>query len=120
LIAIAGLIGLLRLGRLLRAHCSSPAIARSTVAAWVAGNAFLGAQFSWILRPFFGNPRLEVAFLRDNPMQGSFYETVAASFQHSIQQASSSSLILGTLSLLVVLLILLRQIRIERLNPKSP
>ncbi len=51
-------------------------IARSTLAAWIAGNAFLGMQFSWIFRPFFGSPGLEVAFLREDPMKGSFIEAV--------------------------------------------
>jgi len=76
LIAVAGLAGVVRLRRLLEAYSSSRAIARSTLGAWIAGNAFLGMQFSWILRPFFGSPRLEVAFLRDNPMQGSFLESM--------------------------------------------
>jgi hypothetical protein len=76
LIGIAGLVGVMRLGKLLESYSSSKAIARSTLGAWIAGNAFLGMQFSWILRPFFGSPGLEVAFLRDDPMKGSFYEAV--------------------------------------------
>ena len=54
-----------------------------TMAAWIGGNAFMGAQFSWILRPFFGTPTIEVAFLRDHPMQGTFYETVWSSLRSS-------------------------------------
>ncbi len=76
LIGIAGVVGVARLGKLLEEYSSSRAIARSTLGAWIAGNAFLGMQFSWILRPFFGSPGLEVAFLRDDPMRGSFYEAV--------------------------------------------
>lgn len=76
LIAVAGLSGVVRLRSLLESYTSSPSIARSTLGAWIAGNALLGMQFSWILRPFFGSPRLEVAFLRDNPMHGSFLEAV--------------------------------------------
>jgi len=76
LIGVAGLAGVVRLRGLLEAYTSSLAIARSTLAAWIAGNALLGMQISWILRPFFGNPKLEVAFLRENPMAGSFLETV--------------------------------------------
>ena len=30
----------------------------------------------WILRPFFGTPGLEVAFLRADPMRGTFYEII--------------------------------------------
>ena len=44
--------------------------------AWLAGNGFLGAQFSWVLRPFFGTPRLDVQFLRPDPLRGNFYQTV--------------------------------------------
>lgn len=76
LIGIAGLVGVMRLGKLLEEFSGSRAIARSTLGAWIAGNAFLGMQFSWILRPFFGSPRLEVAFLREDPMRGSFIESV--------------------------------------------
>ena len=76
LIGVAGFVGVARLGKLLGSCCDSRVIALSTLGAWIAGNAFLGAQFSWILRPFLGAPGLEVAFLRENPMRGSFYETV--------------------------------------------
>ncbi len=76
LIGVAGLTGVIRLGKLLESYCRSRTVARSTLAAWIAGNAFLGMQFSWILRPFFGTPSLKVAFLRENPMQGSFVEAV--------------------------------------------
>lgn len=120
LIAVAGLIGLLRLGSLLKAHGTSHGVARSTVAAWVAGNAFLGAQFSWVLRPFFGTPTLEVAFLRENPMQGSFYEAVYRSLKHSLSRADSTSLNLGAAAIVCVFLILLHQLQIQRLNPKTP
>ncbi|WP_353567022.1 hypothetical protein [Haloferula sargassicola] len=76
LIGMAGVIGLVRLRRQLENYCPSRSSARATLAAWMAGNAFLGAQFSWIFRPFFGSPQLEVAFLRPDPMRGSFYEAV--------------------------------------------
>jgi hypothetical protein len=76
LIGIAGIIGILRLSGLLHNYCGSRKIARSTLSAWIAGNAFLGMQFSWIFRPFFGSPSLEVAFLRDDPMKGNFLNAV--------------------------------------------
>ena len=76
LIAYAGVIANVHLARLLVVTTPSKAIAGMTLGAWLAGNAFMGAQFSWILRPFFGTPSLEVAFLRDDPMRGTFYETI--------------------------------------------
>lgn len=86
LIALAGCIGVMRLSKLLNEWCPSRKIALSTLTAWIAGNAFIGAQFSYIFRPFFGNPNLEVAFLREHPMKGSFYEVIF----RSISQLMSS------------------------------
>jgi hypothetical protein len=86
LIGVAGLVGVLRLGNLLTSHCKTPWIARSTLGTWIVGNAFLGAQFSWILRPFFGSPRLNVAFLREHPMDGSFYGAVGGALLRSSEK----------------------------------
>jgi hypothetical protein len=76
LIAVAGTAGTLSLHRILRERCPSPAVASSTLLAWLAGNGLLGMQFSWILRPFFGTPGLEVQFLRDDPLGSSFHQAV--------------------------------------------
>ncbi|MGJ8697583.1 MAG: hypothetical protein ACSHYF_14795 [Verrucomicrobiaceae bacterium] len=76
LIAYAGVIANVHLARLLLAVTRDQKIAATTLGAWLAGNAFVGAQFSWILRPFFGTPSLKVQFLRDDAMRGTFYETV--------------------------------------------
>ena len=76
LIGLAGMAGVIRLGKLLESYADSRVIAHSTLGAWIAGNAFLGMQFSWILRPFFGSPGLKVEFLRADLMNGSFYEAV--------------------------------------------
>jgi hypothetical protein len=76
LIGYAGVVANVHLHRLLRVRSGSRRIAGVTLLAWLAGNAFLGAQFSWVLRPFFGSPGLEVAFLRPDPLRGNFYQTV--------------------------------------------
>ena len=83
LIAFAGVMANVHLARMLIATTPNTRIAGMTMAAWIGGNAFMGAQFSWILRPFFGTPTIEVAFLRDHPMQGTFYETVWSSLRSS-------------------------------------
>jgi hypothetical protein len=83
LIAVAGIAGTLSLYRILRQRCPSAGVAGTTMLAWLAGNGFLGAQFSWILRPFFGSPDLKVAFLREDPMNGSFYQAVWGALDHS-------------------------------------
>ena len=76
LIGIAGIAANIHLHRLLAAKSPTPAAATVTLLAWLGGNGFLGAQFSWILRPFFGTPTLEVQFLRPDPLSGNFYQTV--------------------------------------------
>lgn len=80
LIAFAGTTANLHLHGVLRGKAPNRTAATVTLLAWLGGNAFLGAQFSWILRPFFGSPSLEVQFLRSDPMRGTFYEAVWRSF----------------------------------------
>jgi hypothetical protein len=82
LIGVAGIAANLHLHRQLLARSPGPGVATATLLAWLGGNGFLGAQFSWILRPFFGSPGLEVQFLRDNPLRGNFYQTVWRSIDH--------------------------------------
>lgn len=82
LIGFAGVAANIHLHRLLAAKSPTPAAATATLLAWLGGNGFLGAQFSWILRPFFGTPHLEVQFLRDDPLRGNFYQTVWRSIDH--------------------------------------
>ena len=120
LIALAGLAGVLRLGRLLDEHAVSRAGARATLVAWIAGNAFLGAQFSWILRPFFGSPNLEVAFLRPNPMQGSFHETIWSMAVRTWQQIAIENVMILLLAVAAVIFIGERIIRANPHNPPTP
>jgi hypothetical protein len=82
LIGFAGITANIHLHRLLAVKAPTPAAATATLLAWLGGNGFLGAQFSWILRPFFGTPKLEVQFLRPDPMAGNFYQTVWSSIDH--------------------------------------
>jgi len=81
LIGFAGITANLHLHRLLTAEAANPTAATVTLLAWLSGNCFLGAQFSWILRPFFGCPSLEVAFLRPDPLRGNFYQSVWRSLE---------------------------------------
>lgn len=82
LIGFAGIAANIHLHRLLAEKSPTPAAATATLLAWLGGNGFLGAQFSWILRPFFGTPSLKVQFLRDDPLRGNFYQTVWRSIDH--------------------------------------
>lgn len=76
LIGFAGITANLHLHRLLAVRAPTPAAANATLLAWLGGNGFLGAQFSWILRPFFGTPQLKVEFIREHPLRGNFYQSV--------------------------------------------
>ena len=117
MIAIAGLTGVVRLRKLLRETCPTPLIANSTLGAWIAGNALLGTQFSWILRPFFGSPKLEVAFLRDNPMAGNFFEAVWKSLKRIFGEVPAEGLV-GIVGGGAIILIFIYQIRNEQTKRK--
>ena len=81
-IAYAGVAAVRRLLGLLIAVCNSREVATRLFWSWLAGNLFLGAQLSWVLRPFIGSPGLPVQFLRDNPLRGNFYEAVGRALLH--------------------------------------
>jgi len=76
LIAFAGILANVRLRQLLDLLSGSPPVSKRITFAWLGANLFLGAQISWLLRPFVGSPELPVEFLRSNAFQGNFYETV--------------------------------------------
>lgn len=76
IIAFAGIVANHKLLKLLQVFSGSNGAGWRTLIAWLAGNLFVGAQLSYNLRPFFGNPDLPVQFLRPDPFDGSFYESV--------------------------------------------
>jgi hypothetical protein len=84
IIAFAGIAANARLLRSLEALSGSRHVARRVLFAWLAGNLFLGSQLCWILRPFIGSPGLPVEFLRQNALQGNFYETILRAFLNLI------------------------------------
>jgi hypothetical protein len=99
LIGFAGITANVHLHRLLLDRSPSPVAATTTLLAWLAGNGIVGAQFAWILRPFFGTPTMDVQFLRDNPMHGGFHLAV----WHSLDRTTGGH----PLPALVILLALL-------------
>ncbi len=76
LIAFVGIVANIHLFKFLDYICANRLKAKQILFTWLGVNLFLGSQLSWNLRPFFGTPHLEVRFLRDDPFNGSFYETV--------------------------------------------
>lgn len=104
-IALAGIIANHKLLRLIAAFSGSRAAAWRTLVAWLAGNLFVGAQLSYNLRPFFGNPTLPVEFLRPDPFEGTFYEAVWGMTVASLPEADGSARVqLLLLSVLIFLL----------------
>ena len=80
IIAFAGIMGNVHLGRMLAAMTGSTMAARRLLLTWLAGNLFFGSQVSWILRPFIGSPGLPIEFYRADALRGNFFETVGRSF----------------------------------------
>ncbi|MGZ4963832.1 MAG: hypothetical protein ACXWBP_11390 [Limisphaerales bacterium] len=79
-IAFAGTTANLRLLRLLQS-LSTANVGRRILVAWLMVNLFLGAQLSWILRPFIGSPGLPVEFIRGEAFHGTFYEALYYAFK---------------------------------------
>jgi hypothetical protein len=46
---------------------------------WLVAFALVGAQMSWVLRPFIGSPTQEFAWFR--PRESSFFEAVIRSLR---------------------------------------
>lgn len=82
IIAFSGVVANLRLFDTLHALAGNPISARRVLSAWLAANLFLGAQLSWIARPFFGQPDLPVQFLRPDAFNGNFFEAFAYNVRH--------------------------------------
>ena len=81
IIAFAGITAHRRLYPVLAAAAENPAAAPRVFFAWLTGNLFVGAQLSWNLRPFFGQPGKDVSFLRPDWNQSSFYESIFNNFK---------------------------------------
>ena len=81
-IAYAGVAANRSLLDLLKLRCGNARTARYVLFFWLAGNLFLGAQLSWLMRPFFGSAKPSIQFFSDNPMEGNFYEAVYSAVAH--------------------------------------
>ena len=76
LVALAGVIGNVRLLPLLHHWAGSATIAWRVLLAWLAVNLFLGSQICWVLRPFIWDPAGPTRFIGREYFRGSFCETV--------------------------------------------
>lgn len=75
-IAASGTAGVLALLTLVGRLVASRATARRVVLAWLAAQLLVGAQLSWLLRPFLGNPTRPVTFLSPDALSGGFFEEI--------------------------------------------
>jgi hypothetical protein len=106
LIGFAGVMANTRLYQLLVARSPNRRTATATLLAWLAGNGFVGTQFSWILRPFFGSPNLNVAFLRSDALQGNFYESVwRALVRLTGHESTAAACIAACIAMLIIAVI---------------
>jgi hypothetical protein len=75
-VALAGVMGNIRLVPFLRQWTGNAAAARNVLLAWLTGNLFLGSQIAWVLRPFIWDANRPVEFVGPECFHGSFFETV--------------------------------------------
>lgn len=76
IIGLGGFLAVVRLFGLIRDLTPDFRAARLTLLSWLVSNAVVGAQLSYLMRPFFGSPALKVEFLRSDMFNGTFYEAV--------------------------------------------
>ena len=84
IIAFAGILANLKMLKLMHSFSGEVGRALKTFFAWTSGNLLVGAQISYIMRPFFGTPGLEVQFLRDDPFERNFFESLHIAFKNAL------------------------------------
>jgi hypothetical protein len=85
IIAFAGVTAHRRFFPLLKAASEHPFAAKRVFLVWLAGNLFVGAQLSWNLRPFFGQPGKDVQFFRADWNRSNFYESILLNLRALLQ-----------------------------------
>jgi hypothetical protein len=75
-VALAGIMGNVRVLPLLYSWTQSRSAGQRVLLAWLAGNLLLGSQIAWLLRPFIWDSERPVEFVGPNYLHGSFYETI--------------------------------------------
>ncbi|WP_053236952.1 hypothetical protein [Sandaracinus amylolyticus] len=93
-VACAGSAGVLRLRGLLTRLVDDEDAARRVLVSWLVVQLAVGAELSWLLRPFFGKPHLPPSFLRVEALHGNFVEEVGSlmvtTFGHDAPIASAT------------------------------
>lgn len=72
-VALAGIIGNVRVLPLLRHWSNNAVAAQNVLIAWLLGNLLLGSQICWVMRPFIWDPSRPVEFIGREYFHGSFF-----------------------------------------------
>lgn len=98
-IAIAGVAGVLALLALVRKLVPSRRVAQRVVVAWMASQLLIGAQLSWLLRPFLGHGDRPVTFFSPDALEGGFFDEILR--LSSARFGAASPLVLGWLAVML-------------------
>ncbi len=104
IIGLGGFLAVIRLFDLIRELTPNQQASQITLLAWLISNAFVGAQLSFLMRPFFGSPNLKIELFRDDLFNGTFYEAIWDSLSR-IVSTPGAILVLSLLAAILTLLI---------------
>lgn len=83
-IALAGVLGNLRLYALLLQLDGRRAVVRRVLAVWLGIELLVGSQLSWMLRPFLGRPHRSPELVSDVMFEGSFFAELGDALVHAV------------------------------------
>ena len=86
-IAVAGILGNIRLYGLLRRLTGSSQIANRVLLGWLLTTGLAGSELSWVLSPFLARPDIPVPFLNPNAFTSNFFEYL----WHATQQLAGGA-----------------------------
>ncbi len=107
-IAVAGVLGNLRLHRLLRELCGKRELALRVLFAWLAIELLVGSELSWIARPFLGRPHTPVSLFVDDPLRGSFFEEIGSAMAAALGVEGTIALFCTLVGLALVVRLLMQ------------
>lgn len=109
-LAIAGTLGVLRMWGLLRALVDRGDVARRVLWVWLLVEGLVGAELSWVLRPFVGKPSLPITLLRADAWDSSFFDEVDRIATAMLGPAGTvTALACGVVALILVAAVLQQQ-----------
>lgn len=86
-IALAGILGNIRLYGLLRRLTGSSQVANRVLLGWLLTTGLAGSELSWVLSPFLARPDIPVPFLNPNAFTSNFFEYL----WHATQQLTAGA-----------------------------